>query len=97
MSMEPSRILIDVPEPIKIELERLATERNVSQSELVTEALARFVDEEGEYLAAIDVALAELENGAFISGDSVAKWMRSWGTDHELPTPEPDILPPKSP
>jgi predicted transcriptional regulator len=95
MSAEPARISIDVPEPIKIELERLAAERNVSEADLVTEALARFVDEEADYLAAIDEALAEVEDGAFVSGESVVTWMRSWGTDRELPRPEADILPSK--
>lgn len=87
----PARISIDVPEPIKVELERLATERNVSEAELVTEALARFVDEEADYLAAIDEALADIDDGVFVSGESVVKWMRSWGTERELPTPGADI------
>lgn len=95
MSGEPARISIDVPEPIKVELERLAAERNVSEADLVTEALARFVDEEGDYLAAIDEGLREVEDGAFVSGERVVQWMRSWGTDGELPVPRSDSGPSK--
>ena len=65
------------------------------EEDLVGEALARFVEDEAEYQLALDEALVEYEKGVFVSGERVIEWMRSWGTDHELPTPEPDIFPNK--
>jgi predicted transcriptional regulator len=31
---------------------------------------------------------AELETGAGVAGDKVIEWLRSWGTEHELPPPQ---------
>ena len=33
--------------------------------------------------------------GPFISAEKVHEWMRSWGTENELPRPKPDIYKPK--
>lgn len=37
--------------------------------------------------------LAEAEKGVFISSEAMLAWVSSWGTDKELPPPEPDIFP----
>lgn len=42
---------------------------------------------------AIDTALAEADKGIFVSQETVDRWMESWGTENELPMPEPDIFP----
>lgn len=40
--------------------------------------------------------IAEADRGVFISGEAMTKWVESWGTDNELPPPEPDVfLPPR--
>jgi predicted transcriptional regulator len=33
---------------------------------------------------------ADLETGAGVAGDKVIEWLRSWGTEHELPPPQCD-------
>ena len=43
--------------------------------------------------AAIKAAVAEADKGVFVSSEAVDRWMESWGTDNELPIPEPDIFP----
>jgi predicted transcriptional regulator len=86
-----------VPEAIQANPERIASERNLPRDDLINEAIARYVDDETDYLAAVDEALAESEAGVFISGDRVLNWIKSWGTDIELPMPEPDIFPEKRP
>ena len=44
-------------------------------------------------IAHIQGALEECQSGApGISHEEVAKWMNSWGTDHELPRPKPENL-----
>ncbi len=45
------------------------------------------LQEEIEHLAAIDEALATIDTEELIDGDRVQAWLRSVGTDHELPPP----------
>jgi predicted transcriptional regulator len=83
---------VSIPSGLKASLERLAESRNVNEAELINEALTRYIDEETDYSSAIDEALKESEDGVFVSGDKVIAWMKSWGTESELPMPEPDII-----
>ncbi|CAN7651090.1 CopG family ribbon-helix-helix protein [Rhizobium sp. LjRoot254] len=83
---------VSIPSGLKASLERLAESRNVNEAELVSEALTRYIDEEMDYSGAIDEALKESEEGVFVSGDKVIEWMKSWGTENELPMLEPDII-----
>ncbi len=41
----------------------------------------------------MDLAIAEADKGVFISGKAMHRWIESWGTENELPPPEPDIFP----
>jgi len=42
-------------------------------------------------VASIRSAVAEADEGVFISQEAMDAWVASWGTDAELPPPEPDI------
>lgn len=48
-----------------------------------------------EKRAAIRKAIAEADQGIFISQEKMDAWISSWGTDLELPPPEPDVFPKK--
>ncbi len=50
-------------------------------------------DEKSHKRVAIREAVVEADKGIFISQEKVAAWVSSWGTDSELPPPEPDIFP----
>jgi len=39
-------------------------------------------------LASVARGRAQYEAGEAISGEDVSRWLRSWGTDNELPPPE---------
>jgi predicted transcriptional regulator len=41
----------------------------------------------------MDERIAEADKGIFISAEAMHRWVESWGTDNELPPPEPDIFP----
>lgn len=41
----------------------------------------------------IEERIAEADKGVFISAEAMHRWVESWGTDNELPPPEPDIFP----
>lgn len=96
MAAKSQVLSVQVPEHVKAELDRLAESRNQPRAELVSEALIRYIDDETEYLDAVDEASKEADDGVFVSGDKVIAWMKSWGTVSELPMPEPDVLPSKT-
>jgi len=36
--------------------------------------------------------MAEADEGVFISAEAMNRWIESWGTENELPPPEPDVF-----
>jgi predicted transcriptional regulator len=36
---------------------------------------------------ALEEGLADVKAGRLVDGDQVLRWLDSWGTDHELPSP----------
>ena len=92
-----STFSVRLPEELRREVDEFAKATKRSRSFVVKEAVAAFMQEQRAYYAAIDEALAEADNGVFISGEKVMEWLASWGAKNELPPPEPDIfLKPKS-
>ena len=71
-------------------LDALARDTKRSKSYLASEAIESYVNLNAWQVAHIKDALAEDEAGApGVPHDEVMRWMDSWGTDHELPRPEP--------
>jgi len=84
---------VRLPLETKRELEEYARATKRSSAFIVKEAVEAHLAERRAYLAAIDEAVKEAdETGEFVSGEAVLRWLRSWGTDKELPPPEPDIF-----
>jgi predicted transcriptional regulator len=77
----------------KRELEAYARATQRSRAFIVKEALEAHLEERRAYLASIEEAEREADEGVFMSGEAVVKWMQSLGKDEELPTPKPDIFP----
>jgi predicted transcriptional regulator len=84
---------VRLPAETKRELEEYARATKRSTAFIVKEAVEGVLAERRAYLAAIEEALEEADKGVFISGEAVDRWLESWGTDHVLPMPEPDIFP----
>lgn len=77
----------------KRELEEYAKATQRSSAFIVKEAVEAHLAERRAYLRAIDEAIKESdETGEFISWETTKKWLNSWGTGNELPSPEPDIF-----
>lgn len=89
---------VRLPSETKRELEEYARATKRSTAFIVKEAVEAHLEERRAYLAAIHEAIKEAdESGEFVSGEKVIEWLESWGTENELPPPEPDIfLKPKS-
>jgi predicted transcriptional regulator len=88
-----STFSVRLPDDLRREVDEFAKASKRSRSFVVKEAVAAYMAEQRAYLAAIDEALKEADKGIFISGEAVDRWLASWGTDNELPMPEPDIFP----
>ena len=86
---------VRLPDNLKKELDTLARLSKRSRSFIIREAVEAYVEDQREYLRAIDEALAEADKGVFHSSEQAFKWMRALGTEHEYPIPEPDIRPEK--
>jgi len=75
---------------VREKLEALARDTKRSKSYLASEAIETFVDLNAWQVAHIKAALAEDEEGGpGVPHEKVVEWLESWGTDHELPRPEP--------
>jgi predicted transcriptional regulator len=71
-------------------LDALARDTKRSKSYLASEAIESYVALNAWQVAHIKEALAQDEAGEpGIPHHDVMRWMDSWGTDHELPRPEP--------
>ena len=66
-------------------------DRNIAQ-------IATWLNVQGIRLAEVRVVpdveerIAEADKGVFISSEAMLHWIESWGTENELPPPEPDVF-----
>jgi predicted transcriptional regulator len=91
--MSDATFSVRIPDDLRQEVDALAKANRRSRSFLVKEALQAYVDEQKAYREAIEEAIKEADEGVFVSGEAVDRWLASWGTDKVLPMPEPDIFP----
>ncbi len=74
---------------VKARLERLATLTRRSKSYLTNEAVARYLDAEEAFVAAVEKGLAEADAGHLIDHASASAYLLSLSSDHPLPQPVP--------
>jgi len=69
-------------------LEALARDTKRSKAYLASEAIAAYVDRNAWQIEEIKKGLDEARSGTpGVPHEKVEEWVRSWGTDHELPRP----------
>jgi predicted transcriptional regulator len=74
---------------------RLDAEADASDrlaTEIVDAAIEIYLASQAEKRAQLVEAVAAADEGVFISGETMADWISSWGTENERPAPEPDIV-----
>lgn len=86
---------IRLPDDVKEQVDELAKITKRSRSFIVKEAVETYVRDRAAYIKELDEAVTSAESGYGHSFEQVSKWMKSWGTENELPSPEPDIRPAK--
>lgn len=84
-----------VKEINRINMERLAKLTRRSRSFIVNEAMEVYMRDRIAYLEEIEEAMKEVHSGYGHSSEQIHAWMKSWGTENELPVPSPDIVPHK--
>ena len=85
---ETTTFTVRVPVELKERLEKLGEATARSKSWLAADAIARYVEEQEWQIAQIREGLADHEAGRVAPHEKVEAWLKSWGTDHELPPPE---------
>lgn len=77
---------------LKERLDAVAEDEDRSASYVATKAIEAFLDARDARDRMIRAAIEEADNGVFVSSEAVDRWMESWGSDNELPMPEPDVF-----
>jgi predicted transcriptional regulator len=89
---ETTTLKIELSTATAERLDQLARSTNRSTTALAEQALERFLDVEAWQAAAIDEAIAEADaGGPFLAHEDMVRWLESWGSDNELPPPEPTV------
>ena len=88
-------VSVRMDESIKSRLDNEASLQDRSIGYLVEKAVEEFLDHKEFFRSEMKAAIAEADKGIFISEEAMDRWMESWGTQNELPPPEPVIFPDK--
>lgn len=86
---------IQISQETSERLERLGRATDRSAATLATEALERYLLESEWEIDRLDAAIADADEGVFISNEAVTSWLSTWGTGGEARAPEPDTFTPK--
>lgn len=80
---------------IRQRIDKQAAREERSAGYVVQKAIEEYLDAKDYKRQCLREAIAEADKGAFISEERMDAWVDSWGTENELPFPEPDIAPEK--
>jgi len=85
---DSTTITIRVDRSVKERLEAVAQRTKRSKSFIAGEAIEEYLAVQEWQDARIQEALASVERGEVIAHDDIVEWVKSWGTDNELPMPK---------
>jgi predicted transcriptional regulator len=80
-------VTIRIPRSLKNSLEKLAESTRRDLGWHVARALDLYIADQDWQIAEIRKGKAQIEAGLVVPHKKVARWLRSWGTKHELPPP----------
>ena len=87
---DSATLTIRLPKEHLDRLEVLARDTRRSRSFLAAEAIGEYLKYKEWKIQAVKQGIASGEREGWISDEAMDAWLASWGTDHELPPPEPD-------
>jgi len=81
-----------VSQQVKERLKAIAEEKNRDETELVASFIEASVEAYDRKAEIVKARLAKADaGGPFVDDEDVDAWLRSWGTDDELPEPKATI------
>ena len=83
---------LHVDAELKKKLEDEARSQNVSAENVAERAIQRYLEIREQERGVLRERIAVADKGIFISEEAMNRWIDSWGTENELPPPEPDIF-----
>lgn len=84
---------VRLSDDVKDQVDHIAKITKRSRSVIMTEAVEAYVRARATYDKELDEAVESAESGNGHSFEQISKWMRSWGTEDEIPSPEADTRP----
>ena len=90
MSQRSTTLTIKLPQSIGERLQELASATHRTLENLTQEALSSYLDNTDWQIEAIREGIVDADAGRMVDHDSVASWLRSWGTEDELEPPQCD-------
>jgi predicted transcriptional regulator len=91
MNMATTPFSVRIDDEIKRQLKREAKHLNRSESFVAATAIKKYLESCSQKRKAIDLAVAEAEQGNFISSEKMNDWVDSWGSENEQSLPTTDI------
>lgn len=82
---------VRLDDDVRQSLEAEAAREQRPPAQLAARAIKQMLDAKAAKRAALEAAVAEADQGEFISSEAMSAWVESWGADNELPVPEADI------
>ena len=88
-------------QPVSVRLEdrnrtnvdRFAKMTKRSRSFIINEAVEAYLQDQIQHLEDLNEAVADAQSGHGHTGEQVHAWMKSWGSEDELPAPNANITP----
>ncbi len=93
MSSKAETFSVRLPNDVKYQVDELARLTKRSRSFIIKEAVDTYMSDCADRTRELEKAVKSAETGVGHSSEQILAWMKSWGTDNELPSPEPDIQP----
>jgi predicted transcriptional regulator len=89
MARHNQKIVVELADDIRNQVETLAEKTGRSEAELVTDAVETYLRNSARWQKDMDAALDGIRDGYGYDGDEVLAWLESWGTEAEMPRPGP--------
>ena len=87
MTVTSIRLQSELEEPLEALSKKLDRSKNYIINQAIKEFIAQQTLAEQRWQETLP-ALESIKAGRTVPADKVYEWMRSWGTDSELPTPK---------
>jgi predicted transcriptional regulator len=87
---KPASLSIELDNDLDRRLSEIAEGMDQPKAAVIEQALRNFIELRDWQDAAIEEGLRAAEEGRVFEHDEIAKWVASWDTPNELPTPTRD-------